>query len=112
LLPAFTVLTEGKAESFSQSDRIVVLGYFSESASAERTIFQGVAEALRDDFTFGVVSAAADLKLANIKESGVILYKKFDSGKDIFAGKLTTEAITAFIEASSVPLMVSHSRLF
>jgi protein disulfide-isomerase A1 len=109
LLPAFTVLEAGKVEAFAKSEKVVVVGYFAAEAKDARKAFESVAAALRDDFVFGVTSDADALKKAKVEKEGIVLYKKFDEGKAVFKGEFTKDAITSFVQAKSVPLMVYSS---
>ena len=60
-----------------------------------------IQNALRDDYVFGFTNE----KVEGVKSPAVILYKSFDEGKNVYSGKYTTEALTAFIKTSAVPLM-------
>ncbi|KAF9426394.1 protein disulfide-isomerase precursor [Podila epigama] len=74
--PALTILSAETAADFSASDKVVIIGVLP-ADSEKREILLNVAERLRDDYTFGVVEESADLKTP-----GIVLYKKFDEGKN------------------------------
>ncbi|KAJ3046905.1 protein disulfide-isomerase precursor [Rhizophlyctis rosea] len=104
-LPAISELTADKVESFSASDRVVVIAYVK-SGSSEYKAFESVAEKHRDDFVFGYTSDKAAAKAAGVSIPSVVLYKKFDEGKNEFDGKdLTSDAIESFVKVNSVPTM-------
>ena len=107
MLPAFTVVEADKVESFSASSKVVVLGYFAASASKDRKIFEGIAQSLRDDFTFGVVADEKALKKEKVKDHKIIMFKKFDEPKVEFTGDFKKDDIVTFIETKSIPVMVS-----
>lgn len=107
MLPAFTVLKSAdKVKEFSQSEKVVIVGYFSKDASKERKVFEKLAQSLRDDFVFGIAEDEESLKAEKVKDGkGIVLFKKFDEKKAVFDGKFTEEAVTEFINKKSTPVM-------
>jgi protein disulfide-isomerase A1 len=106
LSPAFTVVKADKIDSYIASAKVVVLGYFTASASKDRTLFEQIAQNLRDDFTFGIVEDEKVLKKEGVKGHKMIMYKKFDEPKIDYSGDFTKEAIVEFLETKSIPIMV------
>ncbi|KAK9762538.1 protein disulfide-isomerase precursor [Basidiobolus ranarum] len=104
-LPSLSEVTIDSIETFKDSDNVVVVGFFSSADSEEYKALKQVAEDMRDDFVFGATVDPEVLKKFDIKGSGVVLFKKFDEGKDVFDGKITTEELAKFVRVSSVPLM-------
>jgi len=92
-------------EQFSQSDKIVIVGFFSSSDSEEYKVFEKIANQYRDDYVFGATVDSEAISKHNIKTPGFILFKKFDEGQNTFTGKFNVEEITSFIKTHSVPLM-------
>jgi len=105
LLPAFTVVKADKIDSYIASAKVVVLGYFTASASKDRTLFEQIAQNLRDDYTFGIVEDEKVLKKEGVKDHKMIMYKKFDEPKIEYSGDFTKEAIVEFLETKSIPIM-------
>ncbi|KAF9211793.1 protein disulfide-isomerase precursor [Podila verticillata] len=97
--PALTILTAETVAKFSASDKVVIVGVLP-ADNEKREILLSVANKLRDDFTFGVIEESEDLKTP-----GVVLYKKFDEGKNVLEGDFTEESLTEFINTNSVPIM-------
>ncbi|KAG0359088.1 protein disulfide-isomerase precursor [Podila minutissima] len=97
--PALTILNAETVADFSASDKVVIVGVLP-ADSEKREILLKVANKLRDDFTFGVIEESEDLKAG-----GVVLYKKFDEGKNLLEGDFTEESLTEFITVNSVPIM-------
>ncbi|ORY00427.1 hypothetical protein K493DRAFT_103679 [Basidiobolus meristosporus CBS 931.73] len=104
-LPALSEVTLESVETFKDSDNVVVIGFFPSTESEEYKALKEVAEELRDDFLFGASVDTEVLSKFDIKESGVVLFKKFDEGKDVFEGKITAEELKKFIRTNSVPLL-------
>ncbi|KAG0228776.1 hypothetical protein B0O80DRAFT_435469 [Mortierella sp. GBAus27b] len=97
-LPALSVVEPENLTAFSESDRVVIVGVLPKD-SEKRAVLEKVAKELSDDFVFGVVEESADVK------EGVVLYKKFDEGKNILDGDFTEESLTEFVKTNSVPVM-------
>ncbi|KAK9764406.1 protein disulfide-isomerase precursor [Basidiobolus ranarum] len=104
-LPALSQVTVDSIDSFKDSDNVVIVGFFSSTDSAEYQELKEIAEDMRDDFLFGATVDSEVLKKFDIKEPGVILFKKFDDGKEVYQGKVNAEELKKFIRVSSVPLL-------
>ncbi|KAJ3113427.1 protein disulfide-isomerase precursor [Phlyctochytrium bullatum] len=101
-LPALSELKADKIEEFAKSDKVVVVGYFSDKISKKFKAFEKVANELRDDFVFGFTNDKVDA----VKPPAIVLFKTFDEGKNEFDGKKwTEESIKEFVQVNSVPLM-------
>ncbi|KAK3805876.1 MAG: thioredoxin-like protein, partial [Benniella sp.] len=98
-LPALSEVTPENLETFSQSDRVVIVGVLPKD-SEKRAVLEEVAKKLSDDFVFGVIEESPDTK------EGIVLYKKFDEGKNVLeGGEFTEDSLVEFIKANSVPIM-------
>ncbi|KAJ1822529.1 protein disulfide-isomerase precursor [Coemansia sp. RSA 2599] len=104
-LPALSELSSDNFNKFSVSDRVVIIGYVDDVSSPEYAELESLAKEMRDEFTFGVVT---DKELAadhGVTENGVVIFKTFDDGKDVFEGPITADALRSFVKASSVPIL-------
>ncbi|KAJ2754490.1 protein disulfide-isomerase precursor [Coemansia pectinata] len=104
LLPALSVLDQDSFTTFTKSERVVVVGFVEDVESPEYAELELLAKELRDDMLFGVVKNAEMAKEHGITGPGVVVYKEFDDGKDVFSGKITADELRNFIKASSVPI--------
>ncbi|KAJ1562284.1 protein disulfide-isomerase precursor, partial [Cladochytrium tenue] len=100
-LPALSELKAAEVEGFKTSDKVVVIGYFSDKISKKFKAFEEVANALRDDYVFGFTND----KIEGVKAPAVVLYKTFDEGIETFGGKFTFENLTDFVRVAATPLM-------
>ncbi|KAG9327275.1 hypothetical protein KVV02_002728 [Mortierella alpina] len=98
-LPALSELTADTLSAFSTSDKVVVVASLPKD-SKKREIMEKVAKQNRDKYLFGVVETNPDLE-----GEGIVLYKKFDEGKNELKGDFTEESLIEFITANSVPTM-------
>ncbi|KAJ2779156.1 protein disulfide-isomerase precursor [Coemansia interrupta] len=104
LLPALSELSSDNFNKFTVSDRVVIVGFIEDTASPEYAELESLAKELRDEYTFGVVTDKELAAEQGIAESGVVVYKTFDDGKDVFEGDITADALRSFVKASSVPI--------
>jgi protein disulfide-isomerase A1 len=104
-LPAVSVLDTETLEEFKTADKVVVVAYVDAEDKASADIFTAIAEAQRDSFLFGTTSDAALATAEGVTAPAVVVYKKFDEGKNTYTEKFVSEDIDAFIKTSSTPLV-------
>jgi protein disulfide-isomerase A1 len=93
-----------KLAEFSQSDQVVIVGFFPDTQSTQYSNFQSTANALRESYVFGQVignEALAQVEGAE-QTPAVILYKKFDERKNILTD---LSDIPTFVNTHSIPLV-------
>jgi hypothetical protein len=104
-LPAVSTLTSETLEEFKTADKIVLVAFFAADDKASNTTFNTVADSMRDDYLFGATNDAALAKAEGVKQPGIVLYKDFDEGKNVFEEKFDVDAITQFAQTASTPLV-------
>ena len=104
-LPAVTTLTSESIEEFKTQDKVVVVACFDADDKTSNTTFTEVADSLRDDYLFGATNDAKLCKAEGVKLPGVVLFKDFDEGKDVYDGKFDKEDITKFTKTAAIPLV-------
>ncbi|KAJ2347762.1 protein disulfide-isomerase precursor [Coemansia sp. RSA 2618] len=105
LLPPLSTLDADSFDKFTKSDRVVVVGFVEDSDSAEYEVLEALAKELRDDYTFGVVTDKDLAKEHGVASPGIVVFKEFDDGKDVFEEDITADSLRNFIKASSVPVL-------
>lgn len=90
---------------FSSKDKVTVIGYFDEDDHVSRTTFTDVAKTYRDKYLFGSISHEAFGRAVNIKKPSIVLYKKFDEGKNLYTGDFGAEEIEDFLAETASPLI-------
>ena len=71
------------------------------------------AEALREDYVFGITNDDALAKSERINVPCIALYKSFGDGRNIFGQTHDSQAISAFVKAEGTPLVVEfHPELY
>jgi protein disulfide-isomerase A1 len=104
-LPAVSILTPDTLEEFKTADKIVLVAYLAADDKASNTTFSAAADAMRDDYLFGATNDAALAQAEGVKQPGIVLYKVFDEGKNVFEQKFEVDAITQFAQTASTPLV-------
>lgn len=104
-LPAVSEVTKDTIEEFKTADKVVLVAYFAADDKASNETFTSVANGLRDDYLFGATSDPELAKAAGVEQPGLVLYKSFDEGKDIFTDKFEKAAIESFAKVAATPLI-------
>lgn len=111
-LPALSDVSADNFDEFKEKDKVVVVGFFSEKAGPEFEAFKSLAEKQRDTYIFGASIDASIAEKEEVKVPGVVMYKKFDEGKNIFPQnvegdepKLELKDLENFVLVNSVPLI-------
>lgn len=104
-LPAVSILNSDNFEEFKSSDKVVLVGCFDADDKTSNTTFTEVAESMRDDYLFGATNDAKLCKAEGVTLPGVVLYKSFDDGKDLYDGKFEKEEISKFTKTAAIPLV-------
>ncbi len=106
--PALDLTTAEEAKKLKESAPVVVVGFFADKESDDAKVFLEVA-AENDEHPFAIVTDKAVYSELGADKDGVVLFKKFDEGRNDFEGDLTNEALKKFIGANSLPLVVEFS---
>lgn len=104
-LPAVSAVDKDSIEEFKTADKVVLVAYFAADDKASNETFTAVANGLRDNYLFGATNDAELAKKEGVKQPGLVLYKTFDEGKDVFAEAFDKEAIESFAKVASTPLV-------
>ncbi|XP_030361895.1 protein disulfide-isomerase [Strigops habroptila] len=105
---AATLGDAAAAEALVESSDVVVIGFFKDSASEAAKEFLLAAEAV-DDIPFGISSSADVFTKYELSKDGVVLFKKFDEGRNNFEGDLTKDNLLNFIKSNSLPLVIEFT---
>ncbi|XP_012674009.2 protein disulfide-isomerase [Clupea harengus] len=107
--PAATMLTEvTQTEALIADNEVAVIGFFKDGESESAKAFLKAAEAV-DDVPFGMTSDAAVFTKYEMSKDGVVLFKKFDEGRNTFDGEMTKESLLSFIKSNQLPLVIEFT---
>ncbi|XP_029950324.1 protein disulfide-isomerase [Salarias fasciatus] len=107
--PAVITLTEvSAAESLIADNEVAIIGFFKDADSEGAKAYQKAAEAV-DDIPFAMTSSDAVYSKFEVSKDSVVLFKKFDEGRNTFDGELTKEKLLAFVTANQLPLVIEFT---
>nr|QHA25234.1 protein disulfide isomerase [Physocyclus mexicanus] len=106
--PAIDLATVDAAKAFIDGSEVVIIGFFKDQSSIEAKTYKDVASDM-DDFVFGITSDASVMSELKVKEGNIVLFKKFDEGRNEFDQKLTEDGLKKFIKYNSLPLVVEFT---
>ncbi|XP_067860036.1 protein disulfide-isomerase [Heptranchias perlo] len=107
--PAADTITDAEAaEKLVESSEVVVIGFFKDVEGSDAKIFLQAAEAI-DEVPFGIISAADIFTKYDVKKDEVVLFKKFDEGRNTYDGEFTKENLVEFIKSNQLPLVIEFT---
>ena len=104
-LPAVTLITPENFETFTKSDKVVIVGFFDADDTTSNETFAAVANTQRDDFLFGATNDESLAKAEGVKKPAVVMYKTFDEGKAVHTGAFEQVTLQTWAKQTAVPLM-------
>eukprot|EP00092_Neocalanus_flemingeri_P011953 GFUD01012886.1.p1 GENE.GFUD01012886.1~~GFUD01012886.1.p1 ORF type:complete len:498 (+),score=114.69 GFUD01012886.1:105-1598(+) len=104
---AKTLVSKDEANAFVEAHKVVVIGFFKDLEADEAVAFSTAAD-LNENVKFGITTNEEVFELFEVKDkaAAVILFKKFDEGKNVLEGEITEESIATFVAANYLPLVV------
>jgi protein disulfide-isomerase A1 len=106
---AATVTDVATAKAMQEKDDVVVVGFFKDQGSDAAKAFLAVA-AQYDDVPFGITGADDVFSEYKIDGEAVVLFKKFDEGRNDLTADLTEANIKDFIGANQLPLVIEFTQ--
>jgi protein disulfide-isomerase A1 len=105
-LPTISVITADSLQDLKKISNVIIVGYFAHDDKISDEAFTSVAEALHEDYVFGITNDDALAKSERIDVPGIALYKRFGVGKNVFRRTHDSQAISAFVKADGTSLVV------
>uniref|UniRef100_G3Q2E0 protein disulfide-isomerase n=1 Tax=Gasterosteus aculeatus aculeatus TaxID=481459 RepID=G3Q2E0_GASAC len=103
-----TLTTVSEAEALIADNEVAVIGFFKDADSTGAKDYEKAAETT-DDIPFAVTSDDAIFSKFEVSKDGVVLFKKFDEGRNTFDGELTKENLLAFVKTNQLPLVIEFT---
>jgi len=108
--PAKALATEDELKAFIDSGEVVLVGFFADAEGVAAKAFLEAAAAI-DGTACGIVTDAAVAATKEVKGDLVVLFKKFDEGRnDLPVEGLSVETVNAHIAANALPLGVEFTQ--
>jgi len=104
------LVTKDAAATFIEANKVVVIGFFTDLESAEAVAFNTAAD-LDENAKYGITTSEEVFEEYEVtgKTPAVILFKKFDEGKNVLEGDITEESVATFVSANYLPLVVDFT---
>ncbi|KAK1798935.1 hypothetical protein P4O66_007206 [Electrophorus voltai] len=107
--PAAPTLKDvAQAESLIADNEVAVIGFFKDVESEGAKAYIKAAEAV-DDVPFGITSDDAIFSKFEVTKDAVVLFKKFDEGRNVYDGEITKEDLLHYIKANQLPLVIEFT---
>jgi len=106
---AETLANVEDAKTFIESNGAAIIGFYKDLESADAKAFLSAAENL-SEFPFAIISEASAFEEYKQDESGMVLFKNFDEGRNNFEGEVTDDAVVNFISRNAVPLVIEFNQ--
>jgi len=106
--PAKTLETAEDVTKFTADPEVAVVGFFSSADSDNAKNYLKAAAAM-DDTPFAIVTNADVAKASEVDGDVVVLYKKFDEGRNELSADITEENVLKFVKSNSLPLIVDFN---
>lgn len=108
--PAKDLPTVEEAKSFIEAHNVAIVGFFKDVESDGAKVFLNVANTV-DDHAFGISSSDEVFSEYGVEDGKVILFKKFDEGKNQFEDELDVHKLRKFISVHALPLVVDFNEV-
>jgi protein disulfide-isomerase A1 len=103
-MPPVSILTSvEQVDAFKKKGRVVLVGFFAEDDEEAKTLNE-VAEANRESVVVGQVSDAS-VSITDIEFGKLYMFREFGEPVVAYEGDITSEGITAFLNAERFPLI-------
>jgi len=100
-----TLSTADELKKFQSDNEVAVLGLFKDLKSEAAKAFNNVAQAI-DSVAFGVTSEAGLFSELSVSgDENLVLFKKFDEGRNDFSGAFSEEEVKKFIQSNQLALV-------
>lgn len=106
--PAENLKTADEIKSLKEVNEVFIVGLFKDQESEAAKTFLQVATKL-DDLPFFISSEDAVFTAVEGKDGHVVLFKKFDEGRNVLEKVETVEATKQFVVSNSLPLVTEFT---
>lgn len=107
--PAANVETVEAAKAGIDKQDVTIVGFFKDQSSDAAKAFLEIA-AETDDNVFLITSTDAVFSEYKVTQDAVVLFKKFDEGRNDLTDSLTVDSIKEFVQANRLPLVTEFTQ--
>ncbi|KAM3921443.1 protein disulfide-isomerase-like [Leptodactylus fuscus] len=105
---ATTLADEVAVGALVEDNVIVVIGFFKDPESDLAQAFLQTAKTMQD-LPFGITSSDAAFSRYGVAKDSIVLFKKFDEGRNNYDGEATKEQVVNFIKSNRVPVFIEFT---
>lgn len=87
---------------------VVVIGAFKDVDGAAAAAYLAVAKTI-DGIPFGITTNSDVLKELGVKGDAIVLFKKFDEGRNDLTSSITEASIKEFIQSNQLPIVIDFN---
>ncbi|GAB9463569.1 Protein disulfide-isomerase domain [Globisporangium polare] len=107
--PAVKIIESAdELEAIKEANDVVVFAVIDAAEGDARSVLEKVADA--SDLAVVVASTSKTVSEDAADVNKIVLFKKFDEGKNVYEGEFTEEAIAAFVKGNAKPLVITFSQ--
>lgn len=106
--PADDLKTVDDLKTLKESNDVVVIGAFKNHDGDAAAAFLQVAKTI-DGIPFGITSNSDVLKELEVKDDTIVLFKKFDEGRNDLTSSIDENSIREFIQANQLPIVIDFN---
>merc|ERR1712142_383680 len=106
--PAKALASVEEAKAFIAEKPVTIVGFFKDQESDAAKQFLAAVSAT-DDHPFAITADDAAFTEYSMTADGVVLFKDFDEGKNVYEGEVTEDGLVKFVAANSLPLVVDFN---
>jgi protein disulfide-isomerase A1 len=107
--PAVKIIeTAAELEEIKEANDVVVFAVVDAVEGEARSVLEKIADA--SDLAVVVASTKKDISDDAADVNKIVLFKKFDEGKNVYEGAFEQSEIAAFVKANAKPLVITFSQ--
>lgn len=106
-LPAVSEVTAVNHTEFQKADKIVVIAYLSSTSEHPVEQFTAAAEALRDEYLFGLTTDKDVIEAAGVTPPAILVYRSFDEPRSDYpypVSALTKNELSEWLAELAIPV--------
>lgn len=106
--PAVSLANPEASKKFVEDNKVAVIGFFKDKETDEAKAFLEAADGI-EDVPFGITSEDDVFKAHEVEGNKIVLFKKFDEGRNDYDGEYAAKEISKFVGSNSLPVLVEFS---
>jgi protein disulfide-isomerase A1 len=103
MLPAVSKLDAKSYKNFQTTDKLVVIGYIGSKDKESQEIFEELANQLRDDYTFGLVTDKKAITAEGYEDAPKVVIYKENEPSLVYESEIDSAEIANFIRLNALP---------